>query len=108
LAPPPVDYSPEALAFMGGLNGAPYMYPLLIAVQLGGAILLLLDWWTPLVLVIMAPVTLNIILFHVTMTPRLLLGIALPGVIVFVLNVALLWMYRGHYLNMLHRRNKVG
>jgi putative oxidoreductase len=104
---PPPGYPPDALAFSEALMKSGYLTYLVMAVEVVSAVLLLLNLWTPLVLVVLAPVTLNILLFHVFLTPKILVTIGGLGILVFVLNVALLWLYRGHYRHMLTRRARL-
>jgi len=104
LAQPPADYPTAALAFVEALGRSGYFNPELMTVQLVSGVALLLDLWTPLFLVVLVPVTVNILLFHVFLTPRLLFTVALPGLVVFALNVGLLWIYRAHYRGLLTRR----
>ncbi len=104
LAPPPTDYPPEALAFADALARSGYFMVELMAIQLVAGVALLLNLWTPLFLVVLAPVTVNILLFHIFLTPRLLFTVAAPGIVVFALNVGLLWIYRAHYRGLLTRR----
>jgi putative oxidoreductase len=78
--PPP----PPGLAgqFLGALAGSGYMVPV-FALQLVAGVLFLAGRYVPLALTIIAPVIVNILLFHALMAPA---GIA-PGVV-----VALLWL----------------
>ena len=104
LAAPPPDYPAAAMAFSSALEATGYFMPMLAIVQLACAVALLLGWWVPLALVMLVPITVNILLFHVFLTPHLLLGSAAPGVVVFVFNLWLLWIYRVHYRGLLVRR----
>jgi hypothetical protein len=101
---PPPDFPARARAFADALEATGYMNPLVTVVQLASAASLLLNLWLPLMLVVLAPVTVNILLFHVFLTPNELFTSGLPGVVVFVLHVALLWIYRESYRPLLLRK----
>lgn len=108
LMPAPTNYPPAALNFAGALAGSGYMIVAVWTVQLVSGVALLLDLWTPLFLVILAPITVNIMLFHLFLTPRAMLSAGAPGIVVFLLNVALLWLYRAYYAGMLTFRARPG
>jgi hypothetical protein len=59
----------HALSFVSGLMKAGYFMPQLSGVQTICGLLLLTGYAAPLGLVILAPVTINIFLFHAFMTP---------------------------------------
>ena len=59
ITPPPM--SDHAMAFVGGLAGSGYFMPFLSGTQTIGGFLLLTGLVAPLALVILAPVTLNIL-----------------------------------------------
>jgi len=87
--PPPPQ---PALAFFGALAATGYMIPLLFASQIvGGALLLLV--MVPLALVILAPVIVNIVAFHLFLAPG---GLPL-AVVVVALASFLAWAHRDAY-----------
>jgi len=108
LVPPPTNYPPAALAFAGALVGSGYMIVAVWTVQLVSGVALLLNLWTPLFLVVLVPITVNIMLFHLFLTPQAMLSAGAPGIVAFLLNVALLWLYRGYYTRMLTFRARPG
>ena len=66
----PMPAMPEgAQAFMGGLASAPYFFPLLAVTEIFGGALLLLKKYVALSLLILAPVVLNMVLFHLFLAP---------------------------------------
>ena len=67
--PPPM--SETAMAYIGGMMKSGYFMPLLAGTQVLGGLLLLSGFAVPLALIILAPITLNIFLFHVFLTPGL-------------------------------------
>ena len=68
LLPQPV--MPEkAMGFLGGLVSSGYFLPVLTAAEIIGGLLLLTGIAAPLALLMLAPITLQIFLFHVFLTP---------------------------------------
>lgn len=63
---------PEAaMAFMGGLAGSGYFFPVLKGAEVIGGALLLTGFAAPFALVLLAPITIQILLFHSVLTPGL-------------------------------------
>lgn len=95
--PPPPAEPGAAEGFMGGLFQAGYFFPMVkgIEVLLGG--FLLLNFFTPLSLIILAPISLNILLFHAFLAP----GNMAMGLLIVALHIYLLWVYRKSYTAML-------
>jgi putative oxidoreductase len=69
------------MAFMTGLMVAPYFMPVLSGSQVASGILLLINRQVPLALLILAPICLQIVLFHIFMTPGLE-NLVVPAVVV--------------------------
>jgi len=78
-----------AIAFFGGLAAAGYMLPLLFGTQIVGGVLLFIGM-VPLALLILAPVIVNILGFHLFVSPSGL-GFAL---VVAALELFLAWAHR--------------
>ena len=89
----PMAAMPEgAIAFFGALAKTGYMLPLLFAAQvIGGA--LLLAGMVPLALVILAPIVVNIVAFHVFLAPS---GLPL-AIVVAAATMLLAYAYRESY-----------
>ncbi len=100
--PQPKEMPPGAIDFFGALVRTGYMIPLLFATQTLGGALLLLNCFVPLALALLAPVVVNIILFHAFLAPS---GLPVAGVVV-VLELFLAWCYRRSYQPMLACRGK--
>ncbi len=96
MPPPPATPGP-AENFMGGLFQAGYFFPMVkgLEVLLGG--FLLLNFFTPLSLIILAPISLNIFLYHAFLAPD---NMAISVLIVF-LHIYLLWAYAKSYKTVL-------
>ncbi len=60
---------PDAAAFMGGLASAGYFFPVLKLVEIVGGLLLLIRKFPALALVLLAPVVVQILLYHVFLAP---------------------------------------
>lgn len=80
---PPPPMSEAATAFVGGLMKSGYFMPVLGGTQVVGGLLLLVGFASPLAFVILAPVTLQIFLFHFFLTPGLQ-NLGLPVLMVFL------------------------
>jgi uncharacterized membrane protein YphA (DoxX/SURF4 family) len=89
---PQPEMPPAAIAFFGGLAASGFMLPTLFATQLVGGALLLLGM-VPLGLVILAPVIVHIVEFHVFLAPA---GLPL-AVLVATLALFLAWTHRSAY-----------
>lgn len=72
------------------------MMPLVSGTQLVVGLLLLTNFFVPLALVLIMPVLVNIILFHIFLQPGIL-----PGAILTVLELYLAWCYRNYYRTVL-------
>jgi putative oxidoreductase len=70
VGPAPGPMSAPVAAFTGGLAAAGYMFPLIKGVELVCALLLLANRFVALALAVLAPVVVNIFLFHVALAPE--------------------------------------
>ena len=103
--PEPKTAMPENVAaLMAGMMKSGYMFPLIFATQLLGGVLLLFNLFVPLALVLLLPILVNIIAFHLFLQPA---GIV-PGAVFMVLELYLAWVYRKAYLPMLVARARPG
>ena len=96
--PQPKEAMPQgAMDFFGALIKTNYMIPLIFTTQMLGGALLLLNRFVPLALTLLAPVIVNIILFHLFLAPS---GIPVATVVL-VLELFLAWRYRSAFRPML-------
>lgn len=103
--PPPSGGLPKgAMDFGIALAATGYMTPLVSGTQVVTGALLLANRFVPLALVVLAPVIVNILAFHVFLD---LAHIPL-ALVVGVLEVYLLWAYRGAYAPGLTARAQPG
>jgi uncharacterized membrane protein YphA (DoxX/SURF4 family) len=101
LIPPPSDPMPEgAVAFATALGATGYMFPLVKGTEIVVGLLLLANRFVPLALVVLTPVLVNIVAFHVFLAPT---GTLLTAVIV-GLQIHLAWAYRDAYRQLLTPR----
>ena len=84
--PPPEGVAAE---FMGGLAATGYFFPLMAATQVAVGLALLANRFTPLALIILAPITIQIVAFH-SIAPD---GMPL-ALLVIALHLGLAWNYR--------------
>jgi uncharacterized membrane protein YphA (DoxX/SURF4 family) len=90
----PAPELPESAGnFMTALMVAGYMFPLIGAVEVIVGLLLVFKKWVPFALLLLAPVSVNIIFFHLMLAPA---GIG-PGAVLAILNVALIYAYWDKY-----------
>ena len=79
-----------ALEFFLGLAATGYMLPLLYMTQAAAGALLLVGLFVPLALAMLAPIVVNILLFHALMDP----GGIVPGLVVTALWFVVFWHFR--------------
>lgn len=95
--PMPPLQSGATADFFNGLFQSGYFFPMLKGMEVVFGILLLIGLFVPLSLVIVVPISINILLFHAFLAPD---GIAL-SIFIVVLNGYLLWAYRDHFKSFL-------
>ena len=87
----------EAAQFMGALASSGYIFPVVGFVEVLVGVLLISGLFVPLALQLLAPISVNIMLFH--------LFLDLPGIggaaVVSVLNLYLIFQYKSHYAKIL-------
>ena len=101
IPPPPTPMPDRAMAFIGGLMGSGYMLALIGGTQVVVGALLLANRFVALALILIAPVIVNIVAFHVFLE-RSGLTIAL---VVLGLESYLLWTRRAAYRGLLAPRS---
>lgn len=89
----------NAAVLMGGFAAAGYMFPLIKGTEVLGGALLLSNRFVPLGLALLAPVIVNIVLFHAFLAP--------PNPITFIIllgELFLAWSYRSAFAPMLRAK----
>lgn len=98
--PPP----PEAAgAFLGGLASSGYFFPLLKGTEVIAGVLLLAGVWVPVALLLLAPIGVNIVAYHVFLDPG---GYALLAVLV-ASSLHLAWVHRAQFAPLFKRPERV-
>lgn len=95
--PPPPE---AAMNLFGAFMQSGYMFPLIKGTEVVCGFLLLTGLYVPLALVVLAPISLNIILFHAYLAPE---GIPLAAGIV-IIHLVLGFLYRAQYAPILKAR----
>jgi hypothetical protein len=98
--PPP---SGAARPFLEGLAASGYLLAFLKGTEVAVGVLLLANRFVPLALVVLAPVMLNIVAFHLFLTPPQTLGMP---VLLLGLHLSLAWVHRAAYAPLLRARPK--
>jgi putative oxidoreductase len=88
--PPPMGGAAES--FVSGLFQSGYFFPFLKGIEVILGVALLIGAFVPLVLVILMPISLNILLFHVFLTDN-----AFISIVILALQIYLAWAYRDYY-----------
>jgi len=91
---------PAALAFLGALAGSGYMFPLIKGTEVVAGLLLLGNRFVPLALTLLAPVIVNIVLYHAVLAPA---GLGIP-LLVLLAEIYVAWAYRDAFAPMLQAR----
>jgi hypothetical protein len=79
-------------AFLGALAATQYMFPLIKSVEVAAGVALLANRFVPLALVLLAPIVVNIVLFHAVLAG----GVGVPLVLT-ALGLYLAWSHRDVY-----------
>lgn len=69
LAPPPADMPEKLMTFFNGMMATTYFFPLLKGTETLCGLLLIVGWYVPLALIVLAPIVLNIFLVHAFLQP---------------------------------------
>jgi uncharacterized membrane protein YphA (DoxX/SURF4 family) len=94
--PAPKDMPQEILNVVGALTQAGYI-TVVSGAEVLVAVMLLTNRFVPLALVLLAPIVVGIITFHIAMAPASI-G---PGIVVLLMELYLAWAYRGVFHPML-------
>jgi hypothetical protein len=97
---PKTPMPPEAMDFSMALGKTGYMMPMISLVECIVGLMLLTNRYVPLALTLIAPLLVNIILFHAFLQPA---GIV-PGAIITVLEIYLALSYRSSFRSVLAAR----
>lgn len=70
LAPPPTDMPAKAKIFMEGMNASGYLMTLIKVTELLCGLAFVSGFFVPLATVVIAPITINILLYHIFVMPE--------------------------------------
>lgn len=85
----PPDFSADAASFMTSLDATGYVLYIVGGLEIVVGILLLLNRWVPFALLLLAPITANIVLFHLFLDlPDIGFALVVAG-----LNIVLIYKY---------------
>lgn len=98
-APPP-----EAGAFLQALQQSGYLFPLLKALELVAGAMLLANAYVPLALILLAPIIVNIVGYHVVLDPS---GMPMT-IVILALEIFLAYAYWPHLKRVLSFRASIG
>ena len=84
---PAMEMPAPAGNFMGALMESGYFFKFLGATEIIVGLLLLVKKWVPFALVVLAPISVNIIFFHLFLAPAQIM----PAVVVALLNIILIY-----------------
>lgn len=101
---PMPEMNEQAGAFMGALVNSGYIFPVVGGVLVVVGLLLLGNFFVPLALLLLAPISVNIVLIHVVLDSS---GIV-PAALVAILNVLLFFAYKPAYSKILSPRGCCG
>lgn len=87
----------KAQAVMTAFSQTGYLLTFVQVTELVVGIALLTGYFTPLALLILLPISVNILLFHTYLAPP----VVGPGLFIFLMNIFLIYSYKEHYINIL-------
>jgi uncharacterized membrane protein YphA (DoxX/SURF4 family) len=85
-------------AFITAMVNTGYLWPIIGTVELLAGLAILVGRFVPLALIVLAPITLNILLFHLS-SPSHPDGIGIALAIILP-HLGLAWLYREHFTNL--------
>ena len=98
---PMPELTGDAGSFFQGLMAAPYFLPLLKVVEVLAGVMLLFRRFVPLALILLAPIVVQIFMFHAMLAPE---GLPLPIVIVLLEGYLGFNVYRDSFRTVLQAR----
>jgi uncharacterized membrane protein YphA (DoxX/SURF4 family) len=99
----PIPYEGLAGEVMAGLEKAGYLMPLVAILEIGIGIMLVLNKLTPIAVLLLAPLSVNFVGFHLALD---IAGIA-PAAFIFVVNAYYIFLHRNKYIVLLQTREKL-
>ena len=97
---PMPQVSDSAGAFLGALAASGYFFPVLKVVETVSGLFLLTARFVPLALVLLAPITVQIFLYHIFLDP----GGLMLAILLIASNIFLAYSYRGSFQSVLAQK----
>ncbi|AWL79405.1 DoxX family membrane protein [Capnocytophaga canimorsus] len=88
----------KAQIIMNTFSQTGYLLTFIQATELIIGITLLTGYFTPLAVLALLPISINILLFHIYLAPP----IVGPGLFIFLMNIFLIYSYRAEYIHLLN------
>ena len=101
--PAPKDLPPDVITVSNGLMKGGYM-AVVSATEIIVALLLLTNRFVPLALLLLAPIVVGIITFHIAIAPATIV----PGILVLAMELYLAWAYRAAFRPLLRAKVSPG
>ena len=100
---PPPPLTADGAAFLGALNESGYLFPLKSSIEVVSGVFILTGLFTPLGLLLFAPILVNILAFHFVVDEPTTAGM---GMFLLVLELFLAWAYMPAFKSVLAIRGK--
>jgi len=97
----PIPYEGLAGEVMAGLVKAGYLMPLVAILEIGIGILFVLNKLVPIAALLLAPLSINFVGFHLVLD---IAGIA-PAAFIFIVNVYFIFLHRNKYIALLQDKS---
>ena len=101
--PTPPSNGGVADAFTGGLFQSGYFFPMLKGLEVVLGAMLLIGSFVPLALVVLMPISVNILLFHIFLAP----DSSVMGIVIVLVQIFLAWAYRSYYNPLFVRKTSI-
>lgn len=95
---PSPTFTDDALQFMNSLSNTGYVLKVVAMLEIVIGLLLLINKWVPFALILLAPITVNVLLFHLFLDPSGLI----VALIVLALNALLIFKHWKSYRSLFH------
>jgi putative oxidoreductase len=99
----PPDPTTKAGVFLGALFTSGYFFVVLKSLEVIYGLMLLANWYVPLVLILLFPISINILLFNGFLAQSLIPMVI--SIVIIALNTYLAWTYRFVYAPLFKRKN---
>lgn len=95
-----MHFSGHAQVLMDALVGAEYFFPIIGGIEIISGVSLIMNRFVPLALLLMMPISINFLLFHLFLDATSIP----PAIVIFVLNGYLLFAHAKYYKSLLNKQ----